>query len=264
MMDKSLPLTTEEFEEWGNPAIEEFYHYIKSYSPMDNIGRHEYPDVLITSGFHDCRVRYFEVAKYAGRQQHFFRCSFGSSVLLPFHVDVINALKVVPCTVTINFVLVSNIQHESSQRHKYLNSIPPTVLSVVPGDEFRLHGPNMPYCNSLLSCIMWLHAILYCPLVYVSLTLFLWQFHTSSAIYNNSMPSWILQEVVQCGPMELCHQWSCLRIWQTTTFVLQFKKHLTPGIKFGVPAKEHTVLCPTSVLSYSCTRSSFQNDCYSS
>lgn len=79
MMDKSLPLTTEEFEEWGNPAIEEFYHYIKSYSPMDNIGRHEYPDVLITSGFHDCRVRYFEVAKYAAKLRE---CKTSSSLVL--------------------------------------------------------------------------------------------------------------------------------------------------------------------------------------
>lgn len=66
MTDISLPLTTEEFDEWGNPADKETYYYIKSYSPVDNIKRQEYPDMLITAGLNDSRVGYFEPAKYAG------------------------------------------------------------------------------------------------------------------------------------------------------------------------------------------------------
>mmetsp|Transcript_13314 Transcript_13314/g.42212 ORF Transcript_13314/g.42212 Transcript_13314/m.42212 type:complete len:416 (-) Transcript_13314:137-1384(-) len=65
MLDETIPLTVIEWEEWGNPSDEEFYHYMKSYSPMDNVARQDYPNILITSGLHDPRVAYWEPAKFA-------------------------------------------------------------------------------------------------------------------------------------------------------------------------------------------------------
>ena len=65
MLDESLPLTQIEFKEWGNPKQPEFYGYIKSYSPFDNITKQNYPHILITSGLNDPRVTYWEPAKYA-------------------------------------------------------------------------------------------------------------------------------------------------------------------------------------------------------
>lgn len=64
MLDETIPLTTIEFEEWGNPKDKEYYQYMKSYSPMDNIveGK-KYPNMLVTGGLHDPRVGYWEPAK---------------------------------------------------------------------------------------------------------------------------------------------------------------------------------------------------------
>ncbi len=64
MLDETIPLTTIEFEEWGNPKDKEYYEYMKSYSPMDNIveGK-KYPNMLVTGGLHDPRVGYWEPAK---------------------------------------------------------------------------------------------------------------------------------------------------------------------------------------------------------
>jgi len=67
MLDTSIPLTTGEFDEWGNPAIEEYYHYIKSYSPVDNVEAKDYPAMLVTTGLHDSQVQYWEPAKWVAK-----------------------------------------------------------------------------------------------------------------------------------------------------------------------------------------------------
>lgn len=64
MLDETIPLTTGEFDEWGNPKDEKFYHYIKSYSPYDNVEAKDYPSMLITTGYHDSQVQYWEPAKW--------------------------------------------------------------------------------------------------------------------------------------------------------------------------------------------------------
>lgn len=67
MLDESIPLTTGEFEEWGNPQDEAYYHYIKRYSPYDNVGAHDYPHILVTTGLHDSQVQYWEPAKWVAK-----------------------------------------------------------------------------------------------------------------------------------------------------------------------------------------------------
>lgn len=67
MLDDAIPLTTGEYDEWGNPHEEEFYHYMKSYSPYDNIGVVNYPNILITTGLHDSQVQYWEPAKWTAK-----------------------------------------------------------------------------------------------------------------------------------------------------------------------------------------------------
>ena len=67
MLDTSIPLTTGEFDEWGNPAEEEYYAYIKSYSPYDNIEAKDYPAMLVTTGLHDSQVQYWEPAKWVAK-----------------------------------------------------------------------------------------------------------------------------------------------------------------------------------------------------
>lgn len=67
MLDESIPLTTGEFDEWGNPKDETFYHYIKSYSPYDNVERKDYPHLLVTTGLHDSQVQYWEPAKWVAK-----------------------------------------------------------------------------------------------------------------------------------------------------------------------------------------------------
>ncbi len=67
MLDDTIPLTTGEYDEWGNPNDETYYHYIKSYSPYDNVKAQDYPNVLITTGFHDSQVQYWEPAKWIAR-----------------------------------------------------------------------------------------------------------------------------------------------------------------------------------------------------
>ena len=64
MSDESIPLTTFEYDEWGDPRIKEQYDYMKSYSPYDNINSQEYPSVLVTTSLFDSQVQYFEPAKY--------------------------------------------------------------------------------------------------------------------------------------------------------------------------------------------------------
>ncbi len=67
MLDESLPLTVGEFEEWGNPKIQEQYEYMKSYSPYDNLAAKNYPAMLIKTSFDDSQVMYWEPAKYVAR-----------------------------------------------------------------------------------------------------------------------------------------------------------------------------------------------------
>ncbi|MRJ07902.1 S9 family peptidase [Ornithobacterium rhinotracheale] len=71
MLDETIPLTTNEYDEWGNPNNEEFYHYMKSYSPYENIKAQKYPNMLITTGLHDSQVQYFEPAKWAAKLRDF-------------------------------------------------------------------------------------------------------------------------------------------------------------------------------------------------
>ena len=67
MLDPSIPLTTGEYEEWGDPNVDEYYFYIKSYSPYDNVTARDYPHILITAGLNDPRVHYWEPAKWAAK-----------------------------------------------------------------------------------------------------------------------------------------------------------------------------------------------------
>lgn len=67
MLDESIPLTTNEYDEWGNPNEEEAYKYMKSYSPYENIQAMEYPTMLVTTGLHDSQVQYFEPAKWVAK-----------------------------------------------------------------------------------------------------------------------------------------------------------------------------------------------------
>ncbi len=67
MLDDSIPLTTGEYDEWGNPNDKEYYDYIKSYSPYDQVVAKEYPNMLITTGLHDSQVQYWEPAKWVAK-----------------------------------------------------------------------------------------------------------------------------------------------------------------------------------------------------
>ena len=61
--EESIPLTTGEFEEWGNPQDPQYYEYMKSYSPYDNVTAQAYPHLLVTTGLHDSQVQYWEPGK---------------------------------------------------------------------------------------------------------------------------------------------------------------------------------------------------------
>ena len=67
MLDASLPLTTGEYEEWGNPAVKEYYEYMKSYSPYDNLASRDYPLMLVETSLNDSQVMYWEPAKYVAK-----------------------------------------------------------------------------------------------------------------------------------------------------------------------------------------------------
>ena len=67
MLDDSIPLTTGEYDEWGNPNKEEYYKYILSYSPYDQIEKKDYPSLLVTTGLHDSQVQYWEPAKWVAK-----------------------------------------------------------------------------------------------------------------------------------------------------------------------------------------------------
>jgi oligopeptidase B len=67
MLDPSIPLTVTEYEEWGNPAERDDYHYMRQYSPYDNVTAQDYPHLLITAGLNDSRVQYWEPAKWTAQ-----------------------------------------------------------------------------------------------------------------------------------------------------------------------------------------------------
>jgi oligopeptidase B len=67
MLDESIPLTVGEYEEWGNPNDEEYYHYMLSYSPYDNVEAKDYPAILVETGYHDSQVQYWEPAKWVAK-----------------------------------------------------------------------------------------------------------------------------------------------------------------------------------------------------
>ncbi|XP_008221098.1 PREDICTED: protease 2-like [Prunus mume] len=86
MLDPTIPLTTSEWEEWGDPRKEEFYFYMKSYSPVDNVKAQDYPTILVTAGLNDPRVMYSEPAKFVAKLRDMktdkniimFKCEFGA------------------------------------------------------------------------------------------------------------------------------------------------------------------------------------------
>ena len=67
MLDESIPLTTGEFNEWGNPKNKDAYEYMLSYSPYDQVSAQDYPNIMVTTGLHDSQVQYFEPAKWVAR-----------------------------------------------------------------------------------------------------------------------------------------------------------------------------------------------------
>jgi len=67
MSDPTIPLTTNEYSEWGNPADKDAYFYMKSYSPYDNVERKAYPHLLVSAGLYDSQVQYFEPAKWVAK-----------------------------------------------------------------------------------------------------------------------------------------------------------------------------------------------------
>lgn len=67
MLDDSIPLTTGEYDEWGNPNDKTYYDYILSYSPYDNVEKKDYPALLVTTGLHDSQVQYWEPAKWVAK-----------------------------------------------------------------------------------------------------------------------------------------------------------------------------------------------------
>lgn len=67
MLDDSIPLTTGEYDEWGNPNIKEYYDYMRSYSPYDNVKAQDYPNMYVSTGLHDSQVQYWEPAKWVAK-----------------------------------------------------------------------------------------------------------------------------------------------------------------------------------------------------
>ena len=71
MLDDKIPLTTSEYDEWGNPNIKKYYDYMKSYSPYDNVEKKQYPNLFVTAGYHDSQVQYWEPAKWVAKLREF-------------------------------------------------------------------------------------------------------------------------------------------------------------------------------------------------
>ncbi len=86
MSDPSIPLTTGEYKEWGNPADSAEYFYMKSYSPYDNVEKKAYPNMLITTGLHDSQVQYFEPAKWVAKMRELH--TGNNKILFKCNMDV--------------------------------------------------------------------------------------------------------------------------------------------------------------------------------
>lgn len=71
MLDETIPLTTSEYDEWGNPNEKEYYDYMLSYSPYDNVQKQEYTNMLVTTGLHDSQVQYYEPAKWVAKLREY-------------------------------------------------------------------------------------------------------------------------------------------------------------------------------------------------
>ena len=84
MLDETIPLTTGEYEEWGNPNEKIYYDYMKSYSPYDNVTAQVYPNMLVTTGLHDSQVQYWEPAKWVAKLRELKT----DTNLLLFHCDM--------------------------------------------------------------------------------------------------------------------------------------------------------------------------------
>ncbi|MEO2099627.1 MAG: prolyl oligopeptidase family serine peptidase, partial [Flavobacteriaceae bacterium] len=69
MLDENIPLTTGEYDEWGNPNEKKYYEYMLSYSPYDNIKKQDYPNLMVTAGYHDSQVQYWEPAKWVAKMR---------------------------------------------------------------------------------------------------------------------------------------------------------------------------------------------------
>ncbi|MBC8323236.1 MAG: prolyl oligopeptidase family serine peptidase, partial [Candidatus Marinimicrobia bacterium] len=67
MMDETIPLTSNEWDEWGNPKVKEEYDYIMTYSPYDNVAAQDYPNMLVTTGYFDSQVQYWEPQKWVAK-----------------------------------------------------------------------------------------------------------------------------------------------------------------------------------------------------
>ena len=85
MLDDSLPLTTMEYNEWGNPNDEQYYRYMRTYSPYDNVRAQDYPPMLVTGGISDPRVTYWEPAKWVAKLRH--TRTNDNPLLLKIHMD---------------------------------------------------------------------------------------------------------------------------------------------------------------------------------
>ena len=84
MLDPTLSAVVSEYEEWGNPNEKEFFDYILSYSPYDNIEVKDYPNILVLAGFHDTRVNYWEPAKWVAK----LRATKTDNNLLLFQINM--------------------------------------------------------------------------------------------------------------------------------------------------------------------------------
>jgi len=71
MLDETIPLTTSEYDEWGNPNEKDYYDYMLSYSPYDQVKKQEYPNMLVTTGLHDSQVQYYEPAKWVAKLREY-------------------------------------------------------------------------------------------------------------------------------------------------------------------------------------------------
>jgi oligopeptidase B len=86
MLDSDLPLTTGEYQEWGNPNLKQYYDYMKSYSPFDNVSAKNYPKMFITGGIHDTQVGYWEPTKWAAKLRD-HQLSKENPILLKIELD---------------------------------------------------------------------------------------------------------------------------------------------------------------------------------